>query len=1041
MSLPIDIPLKKSCLQGLTLDNRPFPEEDGPYMGYIEIYENGHVYEGISGGSCKFAAVRLRSEMPILSFIVEKDRVMKTTTIQIISRDLRRVISSVIPDLTGQLFDLTLELSTVLRHYDDLREEFEHMDCRDPYEDSTKEMRLLVDDLLLERALYDGVDIESLRQQGILSETHLRDIHQHNLDAGLDELQSCFHLGQASEEESAQYLKAQNDRITELALQGDVDKLRAFCEPLVRSQEIEVSFNPDLLVKLLDKALLEVYQYILDLVDRTTHVSVDVPNPDYSDITYHPFCVAIRLGHYLTVQTLVARHTNFAGYLDEDLLAGVDRVFTPLLAAVYWQRADIIPLLLASGPVYHASIWQAKQLAMDTGSQEGLQALSTLPNPPSASSPMNDKYPRKALAQYLHAVPPVIQPGSPPYNGDRSVSGITNSLNGSELGDRSREGSFGPLISPIAGITPAASSYFSSATLPDLSMLAADHGTTPSSDLSPFFTLSGLADIPANVGQLDGPPPVLSGAPMNSPMIIRHTSLHNTRLELGRASLLRLQQRCKRLAKISNTQGYATTCQETAAKCVHVQAVWKSGLESLRRLLRNEAPLGLVEVIKILLVADALICLIPHANELKDQFITDLRRWKILLDEAEMNTFDELVCTAWEIEAVPTTILPGTRDDTCRFGELVRALVSCRDSKPPRARSYGIRLRAIQRQMKSRERDPKRLERVMQRSNSQSEGSSYEKEPEPPDPSFDTDAFLREYVELDALVGDLGCPGDTPLPESLSQRSGLEVIEPRVTLLLESVAFTAVLTVASSIQDDLEDGCNSQLLARSPAGSCRSYAIVDEFLSFKSEDGFSYDSGIGMGSPVKPSVSRWMQEMREASENSYPLSPCSLEPTSLAAANSWPGFGIPAAPGIDMENWRESEIPPVDMFHTPVSLDPYQYADAFQSQESHVSATESSTATPKSPAAATAKEKPTCSKCGKAFSSISNRNKHLKEGCKFRQKVKHPCGFRHLGCTQELSTVWYRERHEQDRCPYNPDSAHHRNKRVKRPVGKRVMGS
>ncbi|KAJ3535495.1 hypothetical protein NM208_g7107 [Fusarium decemcellulare] len=1010
MSLPIDIPLKKSCLQGLTLDNRPFPEEDGPYMGYIEIYENGHVYEGVSGGSCKFAAVRLRSEMPILSFIVEKDRVMKTTTIQIISRDLRRVISSVIPDLTGQLFDLTLELSTVLRHYDDLREEFEHMDCRDPYEDATKEMRLLVDDLLLERALYDGVDIESLRQQGILSETHLRDIHQHNFGAGLDELQSFFHLGQSSEEESAQYLKAQNDRITELALQGDVDKLRAFCEPLVRSQEIEVSFNPDLLVKLLDKALLEVYQYVLDLVDRTKHVSADVPNPDYSDITYDPFCVAIRLGHYLTVQTLVARHTNFVGYLDEDLLAGVDRVFTPLLAAVYWQRADIIPLLLASGPVYHAPIWQAKQLAMDTGSQEVLQALSTPPNPSSASSPMNDKYPRKALAQYLHAVPPVIQPGSPPYSGDRSVSGITNSLIGSEFGNRSREGSFGPLISPMAGITPgaAASSYFSSATLPDPSILAADHGTTPNSDLSPFFTLSSLADIPANVGQLDEPPPVLSGNPMNSPMIIRHTSLYNTRHEMGRASLLRLQQRCKRLAKISNTQGYATTCQETAAKCVQVQAVWKSGLESLRKLPRNKAPLGLVEVVRILLVADALICLIPHANALEDQFITDLRRWKILLDEAEMNTFDELVCIAWGIEAVPTTILPGTRDDTCRFGELVRALISCRDVKPPRTRSYGIRLRAIQRQMKSRERDPKRLERVMQRSNSQGEGSSHEKEPEPPDSSFDTDAFLREYVELDALVGDLDCPEDDPLLESSSQRSVLEVIEPKVTLLLESVAFTAVLTVASSIQDDLEDGCHSRLLARSPAGSCRSYAIVDEFLSFKSEDGFSYDSGIGMGSPDKPSVSRWMQEMREASENSYSLSPSSLEPSSLTAANSWPGFGIPAAPGIDVENWRESEIPPVEMFHTPVSLDPSQYSDAFQSQESHVSATESSTATPKSPTAATAKEKPTCSQCG---------------------------------CTQELSTVWYRERHEQDRCPYNPDSAHHRNKRAKRPVGKRVMGS
>lgn len=53
-------------------------------------------------------------------------------------------------------------------------------------------------------------------------------------------------------------------------------------------------------------------------------------------------------------------------------------------------------------------------------------------------------------------------------------------------------------------------------------------------------------------------------------------------------------------------------------------------------------------------------------------------------------------------------------------------------------------------------------------------------------------------------------------------------------------------------------------------------------------------------------------------------------------------------------------------------------------------------------------------KCPKSFSSLSNRNKHMREGCAFRDKKGYRC--RNDSCTKVLTTKWYRNTHEQTRC-------------------------
>lgn len=57
-----------------------------------------------------------------------------------------------------------------------------------------------------------------------------------------------------------------------------------------------------------------------------------------------------------------------------------------------------------------------------------------------------------------------------------------------------------------------------------------------------------------------------------------------------------------------------------------------------------------------------------------------------------------------------------------------------------------------------------------------------------------------------------------------------------------------------------------------------------------------------------------------------------------------------------------------------------------------------------------------CSSCHKTFSSTSNRNKHMREGCSKIERSGYKCG--NANCTKVLTTKWYRDRHEQTRCRF-----------------------
>ncbi|KAM0558216.1 hypothetical protein ACHAPJ_004901 [Fusarium lateritium] len=756
MSNPINIPTRRPDRQGVASEASPFPENDGPYTGYIETYENGHVYQAVSAGSGKFVTVGPQCELPFLSFVVQKDRVTRIITIAIKSRDLKQAISRVVGDGTVPPFQWTLNFNTIVGHYDALRLEYERISCYDYHGDVSREMRLLVDDIVLERSLYDGVDIDQLRQQGIISIALLQDIHQRNMDLGISDLEDCFRIGESAKKKTIDYLKLQNNKIAELALTGKLDALRGFCEPLVRSREIKVLYEPEVLLRILDNGFLDVYEYILDLIERTRPLSGDVPNVDYTDITYDPMCIAIRLGHYTTAKSLVDCNKTFVGYIAEDIAGGMDRVFTPLLAAVLWQRLDVIQLLLRSGPIYHTRLFQAEQLAADMGLMDVSQALRNLPKPStSAFEAMSAKYPVPKAPQLCSTSLPSSNyvASSPSPHGDKNISGISSALHGSGnnlwRGENFESAIAAPTI-PSWPVTPSiAPQQFVSPK--DLSCSA--------QVFSPVFS-PGM-DPPLFPETSGGTPQYLRPfstiqTPSNSPMFVDYTNNYKLRRKLGRASMFRLQKRCRKIRQACRQHDSSGDYEEVLHYCTDPQAVWQPGFDCLRNIMRNRVPSGLIETFQALVVVDALICQVPNAREQEREFIDDLLRWKFLLleHETDMDMFDEIVCTAWGIKALPTTALPGSDQDLLRFGQLAEGLVSHADIKPPDPSSHGVRLREVQRQMKSHQRDHQPVERPT-------------------------------LTSPEILTGTKREPPD------------IKFVDPKIVLLLQSVAFNILLATSS----------------------------------------------------------------------------------------------------------------------------------------------------------------------------------------------------------------------------------------------------
>lgn len=964
MAQPIDIPVKRSRLQAATLEKSVFPADEGPYFGYIELFESGHVYRALSSGSGKYVEIGARCSLPTLAFIVEKDRFSRSITVEITSLGLKQAVSHAIRQPTASAASLELPFNTVLKNYEALKAHLNDLRERYPYDDVTSEMQLLVEDLLLERALYDGMNMDLLRQRQILCVAHLQDIHAQNVDIGLNEIEDCFSLGLIPDNISEQYLEAMNLRYADLARQGDYGGLRSLCEPIVRSGEIELEYNPSLVLEVLQNGHMDVYQYMLDLVDRTKRTSVEIPDPQYSDVTFDPLYVAISLGQIEAVQHFIGNHATFEGYVFDDPHASKDRIFTPLFAAAYWHQPDIARLLLQSGPIYYAGLPQATALAQQTGSMDVLQALMEHHEQSTPASFVHDIFPQATSSQFQFSVSPqslhypIAPTGQSPPGLARSISGITNALSGLDGTVSFQPGSVTSTSTQRAMAQPA-----QAIASPDFS---APPVLIEPGPVGHYSQTSGLTEIFAEFSQ----------TPFTS---IRHTSSHKSRQQLGRNFMQRLEERCKRLKSICCSHSKSKAYVEVAKYFNTTQEIWEAGINCFREITRNKAPSSLVEVLRVLLVADALGCHIPYASDdLALEFTNDLGRWRTLLQGSEKKMFDEIVCAVWNIDTVPTLDMPENDPDKLyRFQELIQNLISLGDIKHLKSRSSGSRLRTVQRQLKSRKRKPvlrRRADRppVLPDGSFQSIGSVLGRLTHDTDSFYEDDVDLGEFIDFDAFGLECDDPKPTQSSDSMEPTVEWKDVHPIVVLVFASVAFSIILTAVSTIQDPPEEHKPRAFPGAAP-GYGRSCAVVEGFLSFQSEDKL-YDSGIDVRSVGEEWSSPYIQEMKKASQRNSRLR--SLNPAGMPSASLTVAASMSSPSGSSF-----------------ISTD-FSSPDTARSTERRIK----------------------CLSCHKTFSSVSNRNKHMREGCAKIERKGYVC--RNESCTKVLTTKWYRKTHEQTRCRF-----------------------
>ncbi|KAH7309504.1 hypothetical protein B0I35DRAFT_82684 [Stachybotrys elegans] len=654
---------------------------------------------------------------------------------------------------------------------------------RQPHSQDTAEMRLLIRDLLLDKAVYEGIGMEVFRQRGIWPETLVQRIHQRSIEAGLDEIEDCFVLGLIPEPMNRDYMEALNARYADMARSGDLSGLQNLCEPIVRSGEITLQYNPSLLLEVLDNGHIELYQYMLELVDRTRDLSMELLDSQLSvmDITFDPFHVAIRLGQKDLVKALVGQGEFFEGRIT---WPDSTQILTPLSSAVFWRQADIVRLLLHSGPVYRSGYPQAVSLALSAEMDDMLQVLTSydLVSVPSSLPTVSVSSPTglsPAIASTPEAPTLVSEESSP------IISGIANSFAGLDI-----EMPIAPTQSPPwEAIDPV---------------------------LLQYPPAQGQANVPAMIPTHDNPPsapppveppmpvpenPSPSTTPEDHHPYVRQRPLHKARRKLGQGFI-------QRLGVLRTKMGQA--CAEDAAiqPLAHhfrsLEAIWEGGIEVFRNITRNKVPSGLVQVLHCLMVADALS---SHANpdqDLKTQFTNDLGRWRAIFQEPDRNLYDIVAGHLWGYNTDSDPHIPTCScDQVYQFQELIQNLVSLDriDDQLHRASKLsGVGLRHIQRGIAQRARGVSpyfNQTRAALRQNQDFPSISHVLGQLTKDTdSGDTgDVDIGDFIHLEAIQEEDARQRRHEVP--LAAHKPWKDISSMLVLLLASVAFSIILAVIS----------------------------------------------------------------------------------------------------------------------------------------------------------------------------------------------------------------------------------------------------
>ena len=120
--------------------------------------------------------------------------------------------------------------------------------------------------------------------------------------------------------------------------------------------------------------------------------------------------------------------------------------------------------------------------------------------------------------------------------------------------------------------------------------------------------------------------------------------------------------------------------QQVGKELENYEHVWERGIGTLRRLITNQAPKSIEEVIRLILVASAMRMTVTGEDLFgdRDVFLADLDRWRSIMDlEEHQSLFDEIVLAIWGKVMTSELSLDeeDLQGDVAYLGSLLRSLV------------------------------------------------------------------------------------------------------------------------------------------------------------------------------------------------------------------------------------------------------------------------------------------------------------------------------------------------------------------------------
>ncbi|KAK2053000.1 hypothetical protein LY76DRAFT_300587 [Colletotrichum caudatum] len=889
--------------------------DDAPCFAYTEVFESGDVFQAVSPGSGVYLPLH-SSPGPLPAFAVSKCRSSKTIGVDIRSLTLLQTLAIAMPS--------PFDFPSILSNYTKLKSHLQHLETISPSHPATLELRLLVVDLVLDRALYAGIGTEAYRSNGHLSLGQLHDMHQRSVDAGLDDLDACFSLGLLPDVMDDAYLEALASKFTELALAGDMTALYNLCEPVVRSGEVEWEMNTDLLLELLDRGQLDIYRYVLDLASRTKDTSSGDTASFLRDITHDPLHVAIRLGHVRQVDSLLQQGASFIGLHHSDLTEGSaeNLVLTPLSAAVYWRQPHIVRVILSKN-IFADGMKEAVAMAVSDGDDEMMQILFSF-----------------------------------------GVMGVS----GTRVSDNPFE-SFSELSLQVGG---------GEVPLP-----------APGAENAVHFECH---QRPLNSGR-PGPSAVTQGtnrqereraAEMPKEPVRRKPWRHRRRV-LGQALVLHMRALCSQLRDVCNFSDHVEV-RHVASKYAFADSVWGRGLNAFRDLMQDSPPSTLPEVVDSLVVANAIyLALFTHDETISSQFVNDLDRWRSVLPASSQHLFDDVALRMWAYTPSGAAASEPDPDNVPYFQELVQSLIGLekrKETAPSRMISPGSRLAACQRAFEDQDPNTGFSQGQAIPGRSQSRQSPYGGSSAQRDDLVWADFLHMDQFE-DPALGQTG--------PWLAEAAGWDDVIPATMLLMVSVAFSVVLALILHVHSKAGKPALDAFTS-TPAGYARCCTLLAAYLAMhgvsvtrRHDDDDDTNVTIQSFTPVSPG---------------YGSDACVTPSSSFSSLNTLGVRRNESSSSISTENACAAS----SASSRPTSRD--QQQQQHQQHHHHRQQQRGDRLACLTP------------RCAKTFSSVSNRNKHLREGCAFTRERRQGYQCRNGPCAKVLTTKWYRDTHERERCRF-----------------------